>query len=148
MNGPQVAVGALVVHEERILLVQRRNPPAAGWWAIPGGRQLPGETLQQAAEREICEETGILIRAAEPVYTTELIEHNPDGELLFHYLIVDLAAEYLAGEPRAADDARAAAWVPWSGLGTLCLNRSSTIALRKLYPRETAGYLVLPDECP
>jgi ADP-ribose pyrophosphatase len=55
-SGPQVGVGAVVVHQGRVLLVQRGRPPGEGLWAIPGGRQRLGETLQQAAEREIREE--------------------------------------------------------------------------------------------
>jgi ADP-ribose pyrophosphatase len=139
--GPQVAVGAIVVHEERILLVQRRNPPSALYWAIPGGRQRLGETMQAAAEREILDETGIIIRAAEPIYTTEYIERDAQGHLRFHYTIVDLAADYLDGIPKAADDALRADWVAWAELPGRNINRSSQIALRRLFPAQTAGRL-------
>lgn len=139
--GPQVGVGAVVVHQGRVLLVQRGRPPGAGLWAIPGGRQRLGETLQQAAEREILEETGVVIRATTPIYTCEHLEHDDQGALRFHYVIVDLAAEYLSGEPQAGDDARAARWVAWSELGALPLNASSRVALRALFPADTEGYL-------
>ena len=108
---PKAAVGALVIKEDRILLVRRGNPPARGEWAIPGGRMEPGETFREAAEREILEETGIRIRAGEVVAVCDHIEKNPDGSLRFHYLIVDVFGEYIEGEPRAADDADEAAWV-------------------------------------
>lgn len=140
-GGPQVGVGAVVVHHGKVLLVQRGRPPGAGLWAIPGGRQRLGETLQQAAEREILEETGVTIRATLPVYTCEHIERDEHDALRYHYVIVDLAAEYLGGEPQAGDDASAARWVAWHDLRNLPLNASSRLALRTLFPAEAGPYL-------
>ena len=103
-------MGAVVFHDGAVLLVQRRNPPCADEWAIPGGKVRLGETLQQAAEREILEETGIHIKAGEPIYAFDLIENDAAGEVRWHYAIIDLQAEYIRGEIRAGDDATAAAW--------------------------------------
>ena len=58
---PLVAVGAIVVRDDQVLLVRRGQPPSEGLWAIPGGRMELGETLQEAAEREIKEETGLTV---------------------------------------------------------------------------------------
>ena len=69
------------------------------------------ETLQRAAEREIFEETGITIQALEPIFTFDYIERDELGCARFHYVIIDLTAEYVAGEPRAGDDAAEARWV-------------------------------------
>ncbi|MBL7181327.1 MAG: NUDIX domain-containing protein, partial [Desulfobacterales bacterium] len=73
---PQVAVGAIVFKDNKVLLVLRANPPAEACWAIPGGRVELGETLRKAAEREIKEETGISIRVREPVFTFEVIDRD------------------------------------------------------------------------
>lgn len=108
---PRVAVGAVVFKEGAVLLVQRGQAPAEGSWAIPGGSVRVGETLQRAAEREILEETGVVIRAAAPVYTFDVIERDAEGRVRFHYVIVDLSAEYVAGTPRPASDAADAGWV-------------------------------------
>ena len=108
---PRVAVGAIVFKDDKVLLVRRGKPPAEDLWAIPGGRVEIGETLQQAAEREILEETGIIIRALEPVFTFDVIDRDVDGRARFHYVIVDLTADYIRGDPRAGDDASAACWV-------------------------------------
>lgn len=108
---PNVAVGAVVFKEERVLLVRRGQPPSEDLWAIPGGSVEIGETLQQAAEREILEETGITIRAEEPVFTFDVIDRDRAGKIRFHYVIVDLAAVYVAGDPKAGDDAAEARWV-------------------------------------
>ena len=119
---PRVAVGAIVFKDNRVLLVRRGKPPAEDQWAIPGGRVEIGETLQEAAEREILEETAITIRARVPVYTFDVIERDTRDRIRFHYVIVDLAADYIRGKPRAGDDASAARWVSSDELATLKVN--------------------------
>lgn len=108
---PRVAVGAVVFNNKRVLLVRRGQPPSEDLWAIPGGSVEIGETLQEAAEREILEETGITIRAGEPVYMFDAIERDGTGKIRFHYVIIDLGADYVKGDPTAGDDALEARWV-------------------------------------
>lgn len=133
-RAPVVAVGAIVRRGDEVLLVLRGNPPNENQWAIPGGRLLLGETLQQGAEREILEETGIHIKAGEVVFTFEHIERDRHGEVQFHYVVLDVAAEYLSGEPHAGDDAREARWIPLSQLEQWTVNTTTRQALRQLYP--------------
>ena len=116
---PRVAVGAIVFSNDRVLLVRRGQPPSEDLWAIPGGSVEIGETLQEAAEREILEETGITIRAREPVYTFDAIERDDAGKIRFHYVIVDLGADYVTGNPTAGDDALEARWVTAQELNEL-----------------------------
>jgi ADP-ribose pyrophosphatase len=108
---PRVAVGAVVFKDGCVLMVRRGQPPAENLWAIPGGNVEIGETLQEAAEREILEETGVQIRASKPIYTFDVIDRDVTGKVRFHYVIVDLAAEYVLGEPSPGDDALEARWV-------------------------------------
>lgn len=115
---PRVAVGALVVRDQQVLLVRRGKAPARGLWAIPGGSVRLGESLRHAAEREILEETGLTIRAGEPVLTFESIRRDDHGRVRFHYVIVDLAAEYVAGAVRPADDATDARWFSWADIAS------------------------------
>lgn len=107
---PRVGVGAIVIRDGKVLLIKRGSPPNADFWAIPGGMLELGETLQQGAEREIFEETGIRIRAGKPIYTFDFLQHDPDGRIHYHYVIVDLEATYLSGDIRPADDALDAHW--------------------------------------
>jgi 4-nitrophenyl phosphatase len=129
---PRVAVGAVVIHEGRVLLVKRGKPPSEGLWAIPGGSVEIGETLQTAAEREIMEETGIRIKAGDPVYTFDAIQRDGDGRIRFHYVIVDLLADYIEGEPKAGDDALDVRWVHPSDLDRMSVSRKTIELLRNL----------------
>jgi len=130
---PRVAVGAIVFHDGKVLLVRRGKAPSNGLWAIPGGSVELGETLQQAAEREIKEETGILIRAGEPVFTFDAIQKDEQGVIRFHYVILDLMADYIRGEPRAGGDAAAARWVSAAELSELDVNQTTKQLLREKF---------------
>ena len=130
---PRVAVGAVVFKEDRILLVRRGQPPAEDSWAIPGGSVDIGETLQQAAEREIKEETGIRIRASKPIYTFDVIERDESGGIRFHYVIVDLSADYVSGEPSAGDDAVEARWISAEEIKTLPVNKTTLTLLQNKF---------------
>ena len=130
---PVVAVGAVVFKNNRVLLVRRGQPPSQDLWAIPGGRVELGETLQEAAEREILEETGIIIQAREPVYTFDYIERHGSTQPRFHYVIVDLIADYVRGETRAGDDAAEVRWVAADELAGLNVSSKTLDLLKKHY---------------
>jgi ADP-ribose pyrophosphatase len=129
---PRVGVGAIVFHEGRVLLVRRGIEPSLGLWAIPGGSLELGETIQEGAEREILEETGVVIRAGEPVWTFDFFERDPDGRVRFHYVIVDVLAEYVSGEARGADDAAEARWLGPADLEALPVSKNTLRVLRRL----------------
>lgn len=130
---PQVAVGAVVIHNNCALLVKRRNPPSAGTWAIPGGGVELGETLQEAAEREIKEETGLIIKARNPVLVFDVVEPDENGRIRFHYVIVDLMADYVRGEPHPADDAEDVRWFSEADLDTANINTKTRQLLKGLF---------------
>ena len=108
---PVVGVGAIIWRGDQVLLVRRGNPPRAGQWSLPGGRQELGETVVEAAKREVTEETGLTVEIAEVVTVVDLIERDDDGRVRYHYVLIDVNAEWVAGEPLAADDAADARWI-------------------------------------
>lgn len=132
-QSPRSAVGAVVFKGNRVLLVRRGRPPAQGQWAIPGGNIQLGESLQAAAEREILEETGITIKASEPVYTFDAIVRDDHGRIQFHYVIVDLAAEYVKGELKPGDDAADVRWVAADELALLNVSPPTLKLLRNQF---------------
>jgi ADP-ribose pyrophosphatase len=132
-SAPRAAVGALVVRRGQVLLVRRRDPPNAGQWAVPGGRIRLGETLQAAAEREVLEETGVRVRAGRPVFAFDAIERDDAGTVRYHYVVVDVLASWLGGEPTARDDALDARWLGREALGQADLNPVTRDLLQRLF---------------
>jgi ADP-ribose pyrophosphatase len=129
---PRVAVGAVVIHNNCVLLVKRGKPPAEREWAIPGGNVNLGETLRQAAEREILEETGVTIEAKDMIYTFESIHKDPAGKIVFHYVILDYLSDYISGNPVPHDDAMDARWVSPEDASSLKTNSSTRILLERI----------------
>lgn len=129
---PRVGVGAIVFHEDRVLLVERGIAPSKGLWAIPGGGLELGESLQEAAEREVLEETGLIIEAREPVYTFDFIERDDTDTIHFHYVIVDVIAEYKSGNLQPGDDAADAAWLRWEDLEDMPVSANTLKVLKTL----------------
>ena len=99
-----------MVHEGRVLLVQRGHEPAKGQWSLPGGLIDLGESLTEAVIREVREETGLIV---EPVELIELLEriHREDQRVRYHYVIADYLCHMVGGALAAASDADAVRWV-------------------------------------
>ncbi len=111
-NVPGIGVGALIIRERRVLLVQRDVAPHAGMWTVPGGKLEWGETLAEAAVREVREETAVTVSAGAPVYLLQLLAVSSG----YHYVIIDLLCHYQRGEPVAGSDVRQAAWISLDAL--------------------------------
>ena len=129
---PVVGIGAVVIRDGKVLLIRRGVAPGRGLWAVPGGSLELGETLQQGAEREILEETGITIRAREPIYAFDFFERDPDGRIRFHFVIVDLAADYIRGDVKGADDALEARWLAPGDLDRLPVSKNTLKLLQSV----------------
>jgi 8-oxo-dGTP diphosphatase len=117
MNPPQVCVGAVVVSDDRLLMVRRGHGPAAGEWSVPGGRVEAGETLAEALVREVREETALDVVCDQLIGWVERIGDD------HHFVILDFKATLMddGSEPVAGDDAAEVMWVPVHDVGDLNL---------------------------
>ena len=118
---PICGVGVVVRRDDQVLLVQRGNPPRRGDWGIPGGVVELGETLREAARREVREECGIEIAMGDLLDTFEVLLRDDAGRLQYHYVIIDFAAEYISGDVHAASDVLDARWVTVRDLDAVAL---------------------------
>ncbi|CAA7626743.1 NUDIX hydrolase [Magnetospirillum sp. SS-4] len=107
---PLPGVLALVVRNGCVLMVQRAKNPDRGKWGFPGGLVELGETVAEAALRELREETGIVAEAEGVIDVFEVITRDDDGLVRYHFVLNVVSCRWRAGEPVAADDAAAAGW--------------------------------------
>lgn len=103
---PLACVGVVCRRGDEVLLVRRGREPLKGKWSIPGGKMEFGETAKEAALRELQEETGITARITRLIDVVDSIMEDQ------HYVLIDFEAEWISGEPVAADDAEEAEFVP------------------------------------
>src|SRR5579872_932688 len=118
---PLVGVGAIIIEHNRVILVKRGHPPLLGEWSIPGGLLEVGETLRQAAVREVLEETGLRVEVGELLGVFDRIVRDEDQRALYHYVLIDFLCRRIAGELQAACDALEARWYTRGEIGNLSL---------------------------
>jgi 8-oxo-dGTP diphosphatase len=105
-GSPQLAIGAVVVRDDALLMVRRGREPAKDLWSLPGGRVERGEYISDALAREVKEETGLDVTAGELVGIFEIVG---DGH---HYVVLDFAADASrSGDPQPGGDAAEVRWV-------------------------------------
>lgn len=132
---PVPAVSAAVVRDGRILMVRRRNPPNAGKLALPGGKVEAGESLHQAAARELLEETGVVAEPRRILTALDLFDHDTQGALRMHFVIVVVQLAWRGGSEAAADDATALCWMDLAALdraGSQVCDTAARVARRVL----------------
>lgn len=118
---PIVGIGAVILRRKEVLLVRRGKPPRQGQWSLPGGAQKLGESVFDAARREVREETGLVVEVLGLVDVVDSIIRDDDGGVRYHYTLVDVAARWRDGEAMAGSDASDAAWFDLDAIASLGL---------------------------
>jgi ADP-ribose pyrophosphatase YjhB (NUDIX family) len=118
---PFVGVGAVVFKGDHVLLIRRGRPPRQGQWSLPGGLQRSGETVFEAGVREVREETGLTVEPVALIDVVDSITRDERGRAQYHYTLVDILAEWRAGDAVAGDDAAAVAWTTLDDLARFAL---------------------------
>ena len=128
-DSPLLGVSVAVWREEKVLLVKRGRPPLLGLWSLPGGLVELGETLAEAAAREIHEETGIVADGFSAIDRAEIIIRDDRGRVDRHYVLIVFAATYRSGAALAAHDAAEVRWVNATDLAGLELTADTARVL-------------------
>ena len=108
---PFLASSVCVVRDGRVLVASRARPPLEGVFTLPGGLVEPGETLAEAAIRELREEVGVEAEIVGFVGPVEMIEHDSSGRTKHHFVICAHAARWISGEGRIGEEALETRWV-------------------------------------
>lgn len=130
-EAPIAAVGVVVVKGDKVLLIRRGHEPSRDRWGLPGGAVELGETVAQAAEREVDEECGVEIEIRDVIEVIDRIISDENGQIRYHYILIDLLAEHRSGDPTASSDATEVRWVLEEELDQLELSQATGRVIRK-----------------
>ena len=137
---PLVGVGVMLTRDNSLLLVKRKFDPDAGYWAIPGGHLDLGERIENAAEREAYEETGLIVKVSKLAGIIDKIMYDESGKVEYHYVLINYFVEQIEGDkdqlPIPDSDALDAKFVPFDDLK----NHNLTESLIELLKQLKIGY--------
>jgi len=123
---PIVGVGALIIHDGRLVLVKRGVEPSRGRWSIPGGAVELGEGVREAVLREAREECGLDIEILNerPMDAVDNISRDEEGGLRYHYVLLQFLTRPRGGKLTPGSDVLDAKWVPLEEVETFDLTES------------------------
>lgn len=128
---PLVGVGAIIIENDRVVLVKRAHPPLRAEWSIPGGVLEVGERVREAAIREAREETGLTVDPGELLGVYDRVLRDADKRVRYHYVLIDFLCRRVAGELAAASDAAEVRWFMQEELPGLKLAEDTLDVIRK-----------------
>ncbi|MGD9143412.1 MAG: NUDIX hydrolase, partial [Dehalococcoidia bacterium] len=108
---PMIGVAVLIFREGEILMAKRGKEPSKGKWSVPGGKLELGETIVEAAEREVLEECAINIKVGDVIDAYDILIRDDAGLVKYHFVDIYLTANYLRGEAKAQSDVDECRWV-------------------------------------
>jgi 8-oxo-dGTP diphosphatase len=128
---PILAASVAMFRDGQVLLAARTQPPAAALYSLPGGLVEVGETLEQAALRELMEEVGVEAEIVGFAGHSEIIERDGEGRIKRHFVINAYAARWVRGEAQTGPEAGAVAWVNPVSLGGLATTKGLIRTIEK-----------------
>jgi ADP-ribose pyrophosphatase YjhB (NUDIX family) len=128
-----LGVGALIVADGRILLVERGGEPLKGFWSLPGGVVETGERLEDAMRREVREETGLEVEVVCLLEVFERIMLDGAGRAEYHYVLMDYLCRPAGGTLCAADDASRVEWFTPGEIGGLRITEGTPAVIAKAF---------------
>lgn len=128
---PVLAASIAVFRDGKVLLATRTKPPADQLWSLPGGKVEAGETLEEAALRELDEEVGVSARIIGFNRHVEIFGRDAKGAVTHHFVVASFVGEWLAGEPKPGPEAGAVMWADPLRLGGLATTRELGDVLRR-----------------
>ncbi|MBN9042369.1 MAG: NUDIX hydrolase [Rhizobiales bacterium 62-47] len=120
---PQLAVSAVIFRNDQLLLVRRAREPGRGLYSVPGGRVEHGETLHEAAAREVREETSLAIDIVGFAGWREVLPDLAAGRA-GHYLVISFAARWRDGEVALNDELDEFRWLDAASFDDLTASRT------------------------
>lgn len=139
---PTVGVGVVALCGRRALLARRARPPRAGEWSLPGGRQEWGETVTEAARRELVEETGLHAGRLHLLDVADGILRNEAGRITHHFTLIDFwteVTEEAAETVRPGGDAAAVRWAAAQEIDRLVVWAETRRVCRLAFKRRAAA---------
>jgi 8-oxo-dGTP diphosphatase len=136
---PLVGVGAIIIADQRVVLVKRAHPPLQNQWSIPGGVLEVGEFVREAAIREAREETGLTVEPGELLGVYDRILRDPSERVQYHYVLIDFLCRRVAGKLAAASDATEVRWFSPEELPDLNLAEDTQDVICKGFEKGSAG---------
>jgi len=130
-DNPLIGVGAVIIQDNRVLLVRRGQPPLLGEWSLPGGVLECGETLREATVREAREETGLVVETGEMLGVYERVIRADHGRVRYHYVLIDFLCRTATGDLQAASDAADVRWFTREELPALKLSADTLEVIHK-----------------
>jgi 8-oxo-dGTP diphosphatase len=107
---PIVGVGAVIIDDDRVVLVRRAHEPLKGEWSLPGGTVEVGETLAEAVAREAREETGLDVRVGSLLEVLDRVHRSAEGQVEYHFVLLDYRCTVVSGTLAHGSDASDACW--------------------------------------